>query len=288
MRLAHLLLIHADPEQTKRLVNRLHHADADVYIHLDAKADIAQFKNLETIGNVFFIQNRVSVFWGDYSMIQATLNGFEEILQTGKPYSHINLLSGQDYPLKSAAEIQKFLFANADKSFMRWLAIPQEWDEPLSRLQKYNFGDLAIPGKHQLQVLANKLLPPKKLPRNLQIYGRSQWLTITPACARYVVDFLKANPKIRRFFLLTWASDELIFQTILLNSPMRDGLVNDHLRYIRFKRGDSRPQTLTLADIETLTASGKFYARKFDRNADTAVMDELDRLAGMYNGSKQL
>ena len=279
MRLAHLLLIHADPQQTRRLVNRLHHADADVYIHLDAKTDMAGFESLADIGNVFFISNRVSVFWGNYSMIEAELNSFEEILATGKSYSHINLLSGQDYPLKSAAEIQKFLFANADKSYMRFFAIPQDWDEPISRLQKYNLGDFNIPGKHQLQVLANRFLPTRKSPANLQMYGRSQWFTITPAAAKFVIGYLKTNPKIRRFFKLTWAADELIFQTILLNSPLRDTIVNDHLRYIRFKRGDSRPHTLTMADVEILTSSGKFYARKFDPKVDTAIMDTLDQLA---------
>lgn len=279
MRLAHLLLIHSNPQQTRRLASRLSHADADIYIHLDAKADINDFKSLEDIGNVFFISKRQSVFWGNYSMIEATLNSFEEILQTNKSYSHINLLSGQDYPLKSAAEIQSFLFANADKTYIRWFAIPQDWDEPVSRLQKYNFGDLNIPGKHQLQQLANKLLPPKKIPHNLQIYGRSQWFTITLACARYTIDFLKNNPRIRRFFLLTWAADELVFQTVLLNSPLRDSLVNDHLRYIKFKRGDSRPQTLTATDIDALLSSGKFYARKFDAAVDVSVMDELDKLA---------
>ncbi|OCX50334.1 hypothetical protein BEL04_21340 [Mucilaginibacter sp. PPCGB 2223] len=279
MRLAHLLLIHNDPQQTRRLINRLHHAGADVYIHLDAKTDMAGFESLADIGNVFFIRNRVSVFWGNYSMIEAELNGFDEILATGKQYSHINLLSGQDYPLKSAGEIQQFLFANADKSFMRYFAIPQDWDEPVSRLQKHNFGDFAIPGKHQLQILANRFLPARKLPAGLQIYGRSQWFTITPAGAKFCIDYLKAYPKIQRFFKLTWAADELIFQTILLNSPLRDSVVNDHLRYIRFKRGDSRPHTLTLADVEILTASGKFYARKFDPGVDTTVMDALDDLA---------
>jgi len=228
---------------------------------------------------VFFIRNRVSVFWGNYSMVEAELNSFEEILETQKQYSHINLLSGQDYPLKSAAEIQKFLFAHADKSYIRFFAIPQDWDEPVSRLQKYNFGDFAIPGKHKLQVLANRLLPARKTPANLQIYGRSQWFTITPAAARFSIDYLKANPKIQRFFKLTWTADELIFQTILLNSPLRDSIVNDHLRYIRFKRGDSRPHTLTMVDVEILTDSGKFYARKFDPKVDAAVMDELDKLA---------
>jgi len=280
MRLAHLLLIHSNPQQTQRLVNRLHHADADVYIHLDAKASINEFAHIaETTPNVFFIQKRVTVVWGNYSMIEAELNGFAEILATNKKYSHINLLSGADYPLKSAAEIQKFFFANADKSFMRHFAIPQDWDEPVSRLQKYNFGDFNIPGKHQLQALANRFLPARKLPANLQIYGRSQWFTITPGAAQFCIDYLKAYPKIQRFFKLTWAADELIFQTLLLNSPLRDSIVNDHLRYIRFRRGDSRPHTLTMADVEILTGSGKFYARKFAPEIDTAIMDVLDRLA---------
>jgi len=280
MRLAHLLLIHSDPQQAQRLVNRLHHANADVYIHLDAKVNMGEYAHIaEVTENVFFIQKRVSVIWGNYSMIEATLNGFAEILDTKKTYSHINLLSGADYPLKSAEEIQTFLFANADKTFMRALAIPQQWDEPLSRLQKYNLGDFGIPGKHKLQALANKFLPARKVPKGIQIYGRSQWFTITPAAAKFAIDFLDANPEVRRFFLLTWAADELIFQTILFNSPLRDTVVNDHLRYIKFKRGDSRPQTLTIADIDTLVNSGKFYARKFSAEVDTTVMDHLDELA---------
>ncbi len=276
MKLAHLILVHADPVQTERLVKRLHHADADVYIHLDARTNIAGFSSLTEIPNVFFIKKRLAVFWGNYSMVEATLNSFEEILQTGVSYSHINLLSGSDYPLKSAAEIQTFLFANAGKTFMRYLAIPDEWDEPLSRIQKYNLGDFTIPGKHKLQQLANKYLPVRKVPKGLKIYGRSQWLTITPQGAAYAINYLKANPAIRRFFLLTWAVDELIFQTILLNSPLRDSVVNDHLRYIRFVKGDSRPQTLTIADAAVLDSSGKFYARKFDPAVDTAIMDHLD------------
>jgi hypothetical protein len=282
MKLAHLILVHSGPAQTERLVKRLHHADSDVYIHLDAKANIADFKNLEALGNVVFVQNRVEVVWGNYSMVEATLNGFEEILQTKIGYSHINLLSGQCYPLKSAAEIQAFLFANADKTFMRFLAIPDEWDEPLSRLQKYNLGDLTIPGKHKLQQLANKYLPVRKIPNALTIYGRSQWLTMTPECAAYAISYLKANPSVRRFFKFTWAVDELIFQTILLNSPLRGKIFNDHLRYIKFAKGDSRPKTLTMADAEALANSGKFYARKFDPKVDTAIMDHLDKQAAFF------
>ena len=42
--------------------------------------------------------------WGEYSVIEAMLNGLREIIATGIGYSHINLLSGADYPLRPTEE----------------------------------------------------------------------------------------------------------------------------------------------------------------------------------------
>lgn len=277
IKLAHLLLVHANSAQLERLIKRLVNNQADIYIHIDKKASLSDFKNLNSIESVFFIEKRIWVDWGNYNMVEATLNSFDEILSTGINYSHINLLSGQDYPLKSAVEIQDFFFANTNKTYMRWYAIPDDWDEPIERLSMYNFGDYKFPGKHTLQKLANKILPKRKTPANLKMYGRSQWFTITPECAAYVINYLKSNGKIRRFFKHTWACDELVFQTILLNSPLKNNMINDHLRYIKFTRGDSRPKTLTMDDADTLTESGKFYARKFDITIDEKIMDHLDK-----------
>ena len=77
---------------------------------------------------------------------------------------------------------------------------------------------------------------------------------------------------------MTWAVDEVFFQTILCNSPLRDTLVNDNLRYIALNEG-FRPVTYTIGDADTLTSSGKFYARKFDSNVDSAILDYLDKQA---------
>lgn len=276
MKLAHLILVHSNPVQTEKLVKRLCHPDADIYIHLDAKADISEFQALSAVP-VTFIKKRISVKWGNYSMVEATLASFEEILASGTVYSHINLLSGQDYPLKSAQEIQKFLFAHPDKTFMRSLAIPEEWDEPVERLEKYNLGDLTFPGKHIVQNIMNRILPKRKLPRHLKIYGRSQWFTITPECALYTINYLKEHKRVRRFFRRTWAADELIFQTVLFNSALKNTIVNDHLRYIKFRKGDSRPKTLVKEDKEALLNSGKFYARKFDILKDSMILYLLDK-----------
>jgi hypothetical protein len=276
MRTAYLILAHKDPELLERLVNKLSNAAADIYIQLDNKANINEFSYLTSIKNTFFIDKRIDTVWGNYSIIESTLNGFKQILGTGKSYTHINLLSGQDYPLKAVSEIQNFLFANSDKTFMRLLSInDNEWLQGKERITRYSFGDFRLPGKYGLQRLANTILPKRKLPLKLRAYGGSQWLSITPECALYTINYLKNNPKLKRFFRATWAIDEVFFQTILMNSPLKDKLVNDSLRFIE-QYGNSRPTIFTIKDADRLLNSGKLFARKFDRDVDTEILDHID------------
>jgi len=176
MRLAHLILAHGNPSQLERLVKRLMCTHTDIYIHLDGKSNIDEFVQLERLDNVFFIKNRTVITWANYSMVKATLDSFEEILKRGIVYSHLNLLSGQDYPLKSAAAIQRFFLANADKSYMRSRQVEEEWQESMSRFDLYSLGEYNFPFKFALQSLLNRFLPKKKLPMGLKPYGFSQWL----------------------------------------------------------------------------------------------------------------
>ena len=278
MKLAHLILAHNHPHQLARLVARLNHPGADVYIHLDLKADISAYDAIKSMPNTFFIKERVKVMWGEYSIIQATLNGMVEIIGTGKEYSHINLLSGNDYPLKGATDIHQFFFSNAGKTFMWYDLIFDDWNHGQARIKNYYLGHYRFPGRYHLASLMNKILPARKLKKNIVAYGRSQWLTLTPACAVYVIDYMKNNPGMERFFKMTWAVDEIFFQTILCNSPLRDTLVNDNLRYNALQP-NFRPVTFTIADAAVLSATGKFYTRKFDMNVDGAILDYLDSIA---------
>src|SRR4051812_36124314 len=118
MKLAHLILCHINPAQVIRLVNVLRHPDTDIYVHVDKKVPIEPYLQLASLPNVYLIQDRVKVFWGGYSVVQATLNSFRQIIGSGIKYDFINLLSGQSYPLKPAAVIHKFLSDNPGKLFM--------------------------------------------------------------------------------------------------------------------------------------------------------------------------
>ncbi|HEX3023632.1 MAG TPA: beta-1,6-N-acetylglucosaminyltransferase [Chitinophagaceae bacterium] len=276
MRIAHLILAHSEPDQLNRLIKRLWHDDADFYIHLDLKTSITDFLFLGNNEHVFFIKKREKVYWGAYSIVQATVNGFEEIIKSGKHYDFINLLSGQDYPLKTANEIHDFLKANTGKAFMHTLSIKNEWIEAIPRVTKYHLTNYSFRGKFAIERMLNICLPDRKMPNGLIAVGRSQWFTISFNHVKYIVDYLHQNKKVKRFFTFTWGSDEIVFQTILYNSIFREDMVNDNLRYIDWSEGKANPKTFTIKDADTLLHCGKLFARKFNSKVDSAILNFLD------------
>lgn len=277
MKIAHLILTHANPLQLRRLIKQLAHPDADFYIHIDLKSDIKEFISLNS-ENIKFIENRIAVYWGAYSIVQATVNSFEEILKAPQKYDYINLLSGQDYPLKSTAEIHEYFKNNLGKAFMHTLSVEHEWQEAIPRLTKYHLCNFHFAGKHFVEKWLNKLLPSRKMPNNLIPVGRSQWFTISAEHAQYIINYLQKNEHVRRFFELTWGSDEIVFQTIIFNSKFQKDMVNDNLRYIDWSEGKASPKTFTIADLSTLLNSGKLFARKFNEGVDANILEELEKL----------
>lgn len=276
MKIAHLIFAHNRPLQVERLVKKLISDRADIYMHIDKKSSIDQFAFCDNYSRVFFIKNRVTMNWGNYSMVKAMLSSLDEILQSNVSYSHINLLSGQDYPLQSVDKFENYLFENQGKTFMQYLSIPQEWNNAEERLKRYNLGDWKLPGKFKIQHFINRYFPGRKFPKYLQPYGGSAWFIITPECTRYVLDYLRDNSKLISFIKYIWAVDEIVFQTVLVNSHLKDTIVNEHLRYIHFKDDSPHPTVFTKHDAETLLQSGKYFARKFCLQVDSEILDYLD------------
>lgn len=280
MKIAHLILAHGQPFQLKKLVQKLWHPDAAFYVHIDAKKTLEEFAALQHIPQVFFVKKRVKVTWGSYSMVQATLNGFEDIISSGFQYDYINLLSGQDYPLKDTSFIHQYFALHRGKQFMEFYSIYDSWHEAIPRISKYHLVNYDIPGKYRLENMMNKLAPVRRMPNSLEPVGRSQWFTITTGAAKHILHYLQRYPHVVRFFKVTWAPDEFIFQTILYNSPFQNDMVNNNLRYIDWSESKASPKTLTIADVNALEHSGCLFARKINMHADAGLVNALDALTG--------
>ena len=280
MRLAHLILVHKNSEQVARLIQALAHEQFDFYIHLDAKADFHEFEHLADLPRVMFIRQRHLVRWGSYSIVEATMQGVREILASGIAYDFINLLSGQDYPIKPAETIYRFFAQNAGRSFFAYEAQGSEWwQHATNRIEQYHTVYYQFRFQYVLESLLNTLLPKRRFPLPYVLYGGTYgtWWTMSNKCAHYLVDFLDQQPRLLRFSRFTWGSDEFLISTILLNSPLKDTIVNDSYRYIDWSGGGSNPKLLTVVDAPALSNSDRLFARKFDIDRDAAILDIIDR-----------
>lgn len=286
MTIAHLILAHKAPAQLERLVRALMHPQADVFIHLDRKTDYRPFAPLATLPRVHFIRGRLNVKWGGYSLTQATLESMREVLGAPSHYDFINLLSGEDYPIKPVGRIHQFLEQHLGCSFLECQPDGSEWWQAnRSRFSQYHLTELRFPGRYVAQRLLNRVLPRRKSLLFPTLYGGNMggWYTLSRQCASYLVDFVDAHPQLRRYARYTWGSDEFLVHSILLNSPLAATITNNSLRHIDWSGGASSPKIFTCADLPTLCASPRLYARKFDTSRDALVLDQLDWINELIN-----
>lgn len=214
MHIAYLILVHKNPHQVGRLVSRLPTKDTDVYIHIDKKIDdiseyTTQFKDLN---NVFLINKRVNIMWGAYSMVQATLNGLSEIINSGQHYDYINLLSGQDYPIKSNEYIFDFFERNNGQNFIQYGKFPV--DElsggGMDRVYYYYNFDNPKGNKYELEMKIRGKR--RSFINDMEPYHGSQWWSLTGECVQHILDKVRENKELTNFYRYSMFSDEQFFK----------------------------------------------------------------------------
>src|SRR5690606_10084138 len=137
----------------------------DIYIHLDKKIDIENFQFISKQQRVFFIKNRKVCNWGGFSFVIAITVSLKEILAKEVKYDYINLLSGQDYPIKSNAHLYDHLRAHQGTSFISYDDPSGDWwKHAITRYESYHFTDVKIKGRYVVQRLLNRFMQKRKFP----------------------------------------------------------------------------------------------------------------------------
>ncbi|BDI14878.1 glycosyl transferase [Nostoc cf. commune SO-36] len=297
MRIAYIILAHNYPEQLQRLISKLNGDKVSFFIHIDKKADRTTYHQIFTqfqkFPNVFFIK-RYNSGWGSFDIVRATLEGINSIVETGLDFDYVINLSGQDYLLKSNAYIKMFLQNNQGKEFLEYFPLPcSKWrGGGLRRIEywhiRWNDKYFCIPEKQEFKSPIASLLytffilflPKKrKFPEGFAIYGGSQFWCLTGECVKWINIFVKQNPNFIKRFNYTFCADELFFQTVILNSPFKDKVVNDHMRYLDWADVNAyHPRMLEKQDFEKIRQSEKLFARKFDASKNSDILDMIDKM----------
>lgn len=291
MKIAYIILAHKYPEQLVRLVSRLQTENTSFFIHVDGKTDQATYaqivNQLQNIPNLYFVK-RSKCFWGDFNIIKATIEGITTLLKSEVEFDYAILLSGQDYLIKTNTYLESFLEKHHKQEFMEYCSLhspENKWYnqggyyQSLKRIEWWHFH---FRSKHLCVKKKRRFLP------EIEPYGGSQWWCLSKDCLKYIKDFIEQNPTFVNYFKYTFIPDELFFQTIVLNSPFKDHVINDDLRYVDWDNPNpNAPATLLKKDFETLTFSSKLFARKFDMTRDVEILDLIDQQILAANG-KQL
>lgn len=279
MLINYLILAHKNLSQLARLIAALDNDKTRFFIHIDKKLGNAEINQHKFCLNkrVTLIKNRIQVNWGSYSLVTATL----KLLQAASAHSkgYFILLSGEDFPLQSNEYIYNFLSNSYGKEYLHYMSLPcKDWSNGgLDRINYYWLGEIMDPQSSNLLIAFQKRYGIKR-PNfvNFPFYGGSQWWCLTHECIMYILKFIRHNPIILERYKFCLFPDEMIFQTIVLNSPFKEQTINDNLKYIVFEKNQARPRLFNTNDFTTLVQSGKLWARKFDNKHDSAILDKIE------------
>jgi len=265
-------------------------ADFQFYIHIkkSSKIDALELEQLKSLEKVAFVSRKYEVKWGGYNLLKAILHLSREALKNTE-LSYFHLISGQDFPIKNTAYFKTFLKKNQGKQFIEYVSPPDA--RFLKRLSHYYFFDLinAKTGEGNKKIftlikLQRRLGLKRKPPMISHLAVGSAWWTLSYDCLKYIIDYTAKKPQFYQRLKYTWCPEEFYFQTVLLNSPFNEKLVNDNLRYIDWTtRNGSKPVILDSTDLHTLLHSEKIFARKFERPVSDLLLQKIKAIHKIKN-----
>lgn len=316
MRVAFLILSHKRPAQLVRLLNKLRSQlpDSPIVVHHDVHGEEFPGALIESIDNVHLLTSGKRVIWGDHSLAEVycwSLAWMFERLE----FDWVVLLSGQDYPIKPLDGLADDLAMNNADAVFQAVPISQ-MPTVFSRMnmrQRYYFqyrpaaagGQGILPGwlrgflhRHMrgpivalnlMQPLFNIYRRPDGMPyrfgwrarhlpydANWPCWKGSSWFALSRKALEYALNYMTDHTEYVSYCSRTMHSDESMVATIVCNSPNLR-VANRDVTYTRWTRARSgHPDIFQAADLHELIGVPQYFARKFDIDRDSRILDELD------------
>lgn len=281
-----LITAYKNVEHLKSIIN-FFDSRFSIYIHIDKKSLISnsEIKTLTQLGNVHYISKHYKINWGGVNHLKAILELSEKAIKNDHN-SYFHLITGHDYPIKDIDQFIEFEKENSNKIFMEYHALPYyAWDDGgMDRLSRYNFYDWMdgrTGWKEQFLKKSSKLQMILNLKRGFstnfpKLYGGSTYWSMSRESLSYIFSYMNKNPKYLERFKYSFCSEEIFFQTILVNSTFSSNIVNDNQRFIVWeKRNGNFPANLDSSDYDKIKKSKALFARKFEYPISETLLTKL-------------
>lgn len=281
MRIAFLILMHKNPEQTIRLVERLQGPVSTFIVHVDQRAPQGVYDVIHSWAlkrNDVELSDRHACYWANFGIVSGTLSCMRTALKKDAEFDYAVLLSGQDYPIKPLSCIFEYFDSNRGRQFIESFRLDEgenRWTrqggqfQAMHRVSWYivRFRSRRIPIRMR-----------RRIPGGLKPCGGSQWWALSREAVAYITEYLDKNPRTLGFFRHVSVPDETMFQTLTYNSPFGPKILSDDLHLADWGRPEPPyPRVFDISDFEQIRTSKKLFARKFDVSHDTRILDLIDK-----------
>lgn len=277
MKISFVLLAHEEPDSLRILIETLLASGSDVYVHHDLNSphnlrESAKAWRLDRLDGKLFHAKRVKVAWGEWSIVQATLNCLDLAQKQGFNADYFMLLSGSCMPVKPIRLLEDFLKKHTEIDFIEVVnAWQKQWVTggiQYERWESFHYVNWrSNPELFDLSLkLQKKLNIKRKLPLKHTPYMGSQWWCLRTTTVDSILALIKKHPKLIRFYRRTWVPDELFFQTMVGNLVTEEQTSAEILTRYKFNSWGV-PRVYYDDDLPELLAENTFLARKISHRA---------------------
>ena len=222
-KIAFILLCHKDPDAIIAQAGQLTASGDYVAIHFDARAPAADHARITAAladNPAVVFARRIRCGWGEWSLVQASLNAVEAAERAFPRASHFFMLSGDCGAVKSAAYAHRFLDA-ADRDYIESFDFfTSDWIKTGFRRERlvyrHWFNERTQKRRFYAMVdLQRRLGLERPIPADIEVMIGSQWWCLRRRTIEAILAFCHQRPDVVRFFRTTWIPDETFFQTLV-------------------------------------------------------------------------
>lgn len=276
-RVAILVLAHAYPTLLDSLIGRLS-PDFDVYLHVDRATDIT-LRDFAWATTVTTVRSR-RTYWGSFQCTLAILDLLRKAHARG--YDRYVLISGQDVPLVSNAEIVEFFSRNDHIDYLQSIPVSDpSVDATIDRItRRYWHAPYRHAGlsrflysivEYALELGYRSFLQKKMLAGDF--YWGETWFGIRHSTASALLSFLEETPDFARLFAGSRLAEESFLQTAVRRISEPTTLSDRLLTYTDWITGPEKPRVLERVDLKRLLESGFLFGRKVHPEKSQELLD---------------
>lgn len=286
MRIGFVIIAHEAPDPLIALAHALTSEGDIAVIHYDLRSSNVHFAALQHAfaGNKnVCLAPRVACGWGEYSLVEATLNGLRTLAASGQDFDYIYLLSGADLPLKPIATLRAFLGKHLERKTEFIQSYPmksQRWIVAGLEKERFIYRHFFNERRHPVFFnnslrLQRALRLKRRLPAQIDISLGSQWWCLRWDTCLAILAFIKKHPEVDRFFRTVWIPDESYFQSIVRNVVPAERIANYSLTHFQFN-DYGKPVVYFDEHFDVLRRQNFFFGRKAASSARNLRQRLLD------------